>query len=275
VKRVVFAAIAACIAQGFAAAAAAQEAAAQEVTTEARPDTGGSEPPGPVDIIVRGRRLGDLRTEIEHAEEALFARFNDINSTDEFDIRCHSDRYGYMRRRVCQSNVMRKLLGQIGSAQARGFQGRGSPGAAALFAEEANRKERLLNEEMRRLASEDDQLQQALTHLAQAQSDLVLRRGTTTLSREVTALFGQLPQGADLMFEVVIGNQPWTHRLRERTFTIADVSGEIRRLHVDCAEGSRQIDYETGVDWTVPSDWTSCAVQVNAKRETTFRLYEF
>jgi len=38
------------------------------------------EPPAPPDIVVRGRGYGELRLRIRLAEEAVFERFNEINS---------------------------------------------------------------------------------------------------------------------------------------------------------------------------------------------------
>ena len=44
--------------------------------------------PADEEIIVRGRGYGDLRRQIQLAEELVYARFNDINSDDKFDIHC-------------------------------------------------------------------------------------------------------------------------------------------------------------------------------------------
>ncbi|HEX5418884.1 MAG TPA: hypothetical protein VFY39_02715 [Gammaproteobacteria bacterium] len=46
-------------------------------------------------------------------------------------------------------------------------------------------------------------------------------------------------------------------------------------MKIECDEASRRIDYEFGIDWTLPSNWTSCVLQINAKKGTTFRLNEF
>ncbi len=227
------------------------------------------------EIIVRGRSFGELRFEFRRFEEAVFARFNEINSTDDFDIHCRLEKYGHLRGRSCQSNFGRELQGRAYTAAVREMQDRGSFGLGQLYAAEARRLQRLLDAEMRQLATEDEQLQQAIAEFSQAQFALTLARGTTTLSRQVTATSGSLPYDAELMFEIIMGNEPFRHRLTRQTFTIADVLGEIRKLDVECAEGRRRIDYESGVDWTVRNGWSSCTLQVSAKRETTFRLYEF
>ena len=229
------------------------------------------------EMIVHGRRVGDLEIEIRRAEDALFARFNELNSTDDFDIRCHRERLTTMRNRFCVPVFERKLQGMAAraAAEAMAHNRTSGMGAGWFSAQLARQMRGEMNAEMRELADEDEQLQKAMTDLAAAQFALTLARGQTTLSREVTAASGSLPYGAEYMHEVIMGSKPFVHHLTTRTFTIADVLGEVHRITVECAEGRRRIDYESGVDWTVPNDWTACILQVNAKKETTFRLYEF
>lgn len=93
--------------------------------------------------------------------------------------------------------------------------------------------------------------------------------------RQVTATSGSLPYGAQAMFEIIMGAKPFRHQLATQTFTIADVLGEVSKLTVECAEGRRRIDYESGVDWSVPNGWSACILQVDAAKQTTFRVYEF
>jgi hypothetical protein len=64
----------------------------------------------PDEVIVIGRRLGELRRQIETAELAVYARFNEINSDDRFDIHCRERvRYhSHIRERVCESNSWRE-----------------------------------------------------------------------------------------------------------------------------------------------------------------------
>jgi len=127
---------------------------------------------------------------------------------------------------------------------------------------------------MQRLTAEDEQLGDANADLADAQYALMLSQGIQTLARQAPPNV-ELPYGAKLMFEVIMGNDPWKHPLTEHTFTIANVFGEIRKIEIECADGKQRLDYEIGVEWTVPNSWSSCVLQVRAKSETTFRLFEF
>jgi hypothetical protein len=45
----------------------------------------------PEEVVVRGRRIGQLRAEVEDARERAYGLFNDLNSNDEFDVYCHKE----------------------------------------------------------------------------------------------------------------------------------------------------------------------------------------
>jgi hypothetical protein len=265
----------------FVATALAMAAVGQESTDLGERDTAAAAPPESIDTVtVRGQRigklLGELRLKIELAEEAVFARFNEINSTDDFDIHCRADTrfHSRMLERNCRSNSWQEQSGKIGTEVARSMQGRGNIGLAELHAQEQRRMQRLLEEEMQQLVAQDEQLQEAAANLTKAQFALVLVQGKKTLFRDVSAV-GEETHGAERVFEVVMGVDAFRHRLTQHTFTIANVFGEVRKLEVECAEGNQRVDYVVGVDWTVPTDWTSCILRVAAKKGTTFRLYEF
>src|SRR5262245_63193992 len=57
----------------------------------------------------------------------------------------------------------------------------------------------------------------AVADLGDAQQAYRLRVGNTTLSRQVSATLGELPYDAERLFEVIMGNNPWRHRLTQRS----------------------------------------------------------
>lgn len=59
----------------------------------------------PEEVIVRGRRLSELRYEMQAAREHAYGVFNELNNNDEFDILCHDERKYHSRtkRRVCRA----------------------------------------------------------------------------------------------------------------------------------------------------------------------------
>jgi hypothetical protein len=238
------------------------------------------EPPAEPDMVVRGRAWGQLRFEIEIAEEAFYERFNEINSDDLFDVHCYMEsRYGSrMQERRCQSNSWREQDANIAGEVVRAMRGQ-SGGGVQQYQMEQLQMQRRLYDEMRRLALQDAQLRETLVRLGNAQETLAARRGgrapAPTLEREVSAGDGDLPFGAQRVFQVKIGADPWSHALTQHSFTIAQVTGEIRSIDLDCDEGSERLEYEADVDWTIPSGWNACILRVRAQRDTTFALYEF
>jgi hypothetical protein len=141
-------------------------------------------------------------------------------------------------------------------------------------------KGKLLHEEIRRLAAEDEQFRAALTELGSAHLALAAETGASltgedSASRQVPRAEDGLPYGARNVIEVRVGRKPWTQALTMRTFTLAHVYGEIRSVGVDCAERSARLQYEIGVEWNIPSTWGPCTLIVAASRDTTFALYEF
>ena len=131
---------------------------------------------------------------------------------------------------------------------------------------------------MRRLAREDPELGAAMVRLGQAYQAEELMTGSradSTLYREVTGGDQGLPFDAQHLFEVRIGSTQWSQKLGTRTFTIVGVDGRIRGMRVTCDKADRKLEYKDGLDWTIPDGWGACTLSVDAKRGTTFALYEF
>jgi hypothetical protein len=63
------------------------------------------------EIIVRGRRLTDLRFEVEQAQERAYAIFNEINSDDDFDVYCREERRYHSRatQRTCRPQFENRI----------------------------------------------------------------------------------------------------------------------------------------------------------------------
>ena len=134
---------------------------------------------------------------------------------------------------------------------------------------------------MRRLAATDTELAQAAFRLgtleqALSQGRMPMPATTGTQERVLTAGEGQeLPYRAAVVADVHIGPEPWTHALKWRTFTIANLFGELRSLEIRCNGRTERLQWEQGVEWRLPDDWRSCSLRVEAPAGTTFALYEF
>jgi hypothetical protein len=231
------------------------------------------------EVIVRGRRGAEIRFEIESAENAIFARFNDINSDDRFDIVCRSEAPLGSRidRRICQSNDWREQDSNAANAWLRHQRGEGGPPPEAFFVAQ-QRGQRLLADEMRRLVYQDEELYQAVERMGRARMELAEFHGSAfsgSYAREVIPNDEGLPLNASRMFHVWIGSEQWTHPLTQPTFGVAQIEGKIRTLEIECEEGRERHRYEDQQAWTLPPDWSGCMLLVGAKRKTEFALYEF
>ncbi len=243
------------------------------------------------EIIVRGGAFEALRLEIRRAEDDVYSRFNEINSTDLYDFHCYerAEVGTHIKRRLCVTNAWRANSTTSAEATVRGLQNGtlggtqgnvGVVGGGTGVSQAARAKqlatERRAVEEMDQLARTDPALGAAIRRLGQAyQAEELMagNRSDATPSREVTPAEG-LPPGAQHLFEVRVGAAAWSHPLASRTFTITAVTGKIRDMRLDCDKADKQLDYEEDVDWTVPDAWGKCTLSVGARRNTTFALYE-
>ena len=233
------------------------------------------------EVVVEGRSRAMLRVQIELAEEAVYARFNEINSNDEFDIHCRRVMLtgSNIPRRVCEPNFWRNAQARAGEEAVRALQG-SSALPTEMFLAEGLFKYQLLDEEMRGLAAEDEELRRSLTRLVtltEAQrGDGLPPAFLVTASVQEKAAETELPYDAALRTSVRIGRDPWTYTLALGTFTIAHVYGEIRRIEVQC-EGRRKqrLRFEADAEWTLPEAWAPCDLTVRGTPGTTFALYEF
>ena len=231
-------------------------------------------------VVVIGRTPAALRLQIELAEDAVFGRFNEINSTDDFDIRCRQEVYTGSRipQRVCLPNLWRDAQREAGEEAVRAMQG-SNAFDAALFLAEAKYKYRLMEEEFRELIQSDEDLLESVQHLARL-TELASNRERhvgplETASERFYAGDTDLPYGAAAMVNVGFGDDAWSHTLTYRVFAIANLFGELRDVELVCGSRSERLEYEAGVEWTAPGTEGSCAVTVEARPGTTFSLFEF
>ncbi len=131
--------------------------------TIATPEAAGSTE----EVIVRGRSPAALRIQIELAEEALYDRFNEINSNDEFDIHCKEIAFtgSRMLTRFCQPNFWHTAEERLAYDTVLMLQGSAFSANPGLFRGEQRYKRVLMLEEMRRLAREDEEFIDALRRL--------------------------------------------------------------------------------------------------------------
>lgn len=233
------------------------------------------------EVIVRGRTRANLRLQLRLAEDAVYERFNAINSDDAFDVHCRDEAIigSRLLRRICMPNFLRTAMAEAGEETVRGLQGSSAIDAQFFQGRAAHQRMRF-TEELRRLAVEDEQLFELMGHYAELNAALsgdTLPRSAfgATLEQERAADEGALPYDAAVITDVRIGREPWRHTLRHRTFTIANFNGELRSLELDCDGRTMRLEWELGLEWTVPEGWEACTLRIDGEPTTTFALYEF
>lgn len=161
------------------------EAAFAQAGAASERDEAASQQESPEEVVVRGRRLSDLRYEVQAAREHAFALFNELNSNDDFDIFCRNERKYHSRatQRVCrarfESNIqsaaaqeyMRALFGSC-RPDVDGFFSvthcmfsnfaEGARSRAQAIEGEAEPKFDALSEEIWRIANEHEEFAQAI-----------------------------------------------------------------------------------------------------------------
>jgi hypothetical protein len=95
------------VASGSAYALATSQSAAQERAGAS------SSRETPEEVIVRGRRLAELRLQVRDTRERAYAIFNEINSSDDFDVHCRDERKYHSRakKRVCRAQFENRISG--------------------------------------------------------------------------------------------------------------------------------------------------------------------
>jgi len=84
-----------------------------------------------------------------------------------------------------------------------------------------------------------------------------------------------LPYGAASLVQVRVGRRPWKYDLEHRTFAVGRVSGRIDEIEIRCRGVTELLVYDVGAEWTLPDDWRSCELRVDATQGTTFSFYGF
>ena len=121
----------------------------------------------PEEIVVRGRRRDEIRFEIVRLENAVYERFNALNSTDDFDITCMNEapagsrlpvreclpKFAWTADRRAAQEVLRLMRGEKFSANPQ------------IHYNQMEKRGENLIAEMEQLAREDEQLLRDLTRL--------------------------------------------------------------------------------------------------------------
>src|SRR5262245_21170354 len=65
----------------------------------------------PEEVVVRGRRIGELRDQVDVTRQRAYALFNEINSSDDFDVYCHKESRGgtNVPQEICRAQFENRI----------------------------------------------------------------------------------------------------------------------------------------------------------------------
>ena len=124
--------------------------------------------PKPDEVVVPGRPPENVRVEIERLENAVYERFNALNSNDDFDIHCfeQAPTGSNIPERKCWPNFALRSEQRAAGASLNRMHGLGG-GNSRQERMGLEQKGKELTAEIQRVAREDEQLMRDLTRLAE------------------------------------------------------------------------------------------------------------
>lgn len=72
-----------------------------------------------------------------------------------------------------------------------------------------------------------------------------------------------------------ITDKQWTYAPSRRIFTVTDVKGKLNSIEARCERRNLKLDFQEGVDWTLPASLGACELDFIGKNDTQFTVYEF
>jgi hypothetical protein len=174
-------------------AVAQSERAAPDSAEDSRRDEAADD-----EVIVTGKRIGELRLEVRAAREHAYNIFNEINSTNDFDVRCADQTRAHSHQKVwvckprfesrLEAEAAREYLqalviscrGPAGVTQACMFSPAGDRGISRAQGIEGPKisKREQMNEEIVRLANENPRFAQAILDFAAKNQEYEAARKT-------------------------------------------------------------------------------------------------
>jgi len=92
---------------------------------------------------------------------------------------------------------------------------------------------------------------------------------------QAKAIAEALKSDAAIRVDGRVDGDPWIHVPSRRTFTLANIEGQVREIRLECDRKGQVLPYAADVDWTLPPGWGACTILVDAQKNTSFKLYEF
>ena len=131
--------------------------------------------PPQIDTSYRKKSLSRLQRDYSNAEKNFYALFNDINTDDEFDVLCKTERSLSSRRRVqtCKAGFLRRYESNVAAGQMDQLTGQRSDAAANPAG--VDEKQAILRGKISAALTENAELERAFAQLANAKKQLEMK----------------------------------------------------------------------------------------------------
>ena len=83
------------------------------------------------------------------------------------------------------------------------------------------------------------------------------------------------PDPLPALAKILDGEDIVTYRPVHRIFTVTDVMGELETITARCDHRNLELEFQEGVDWTLPPSLGNCVLDFEGDDNTTFTIYEF
>lgn len=83
------------------------------------------------------------------------------------------------------------------------------------------------------------------------------------------------PDPLPALAKIADGEKFVSYRPVHRIFTVTDVMGKLKTITARCEHRNLKLDYQDGVDWTLPPSLGACVLDFAGDDNTTFTIYEF
>lgn len=115
--------------------------------------------------------------------------------------------------------------------------------------------------------------------LARDSYDLLQARGLLPaddkIHEQVKTVIAVLESPEPRMLQAQIVEDRWTFTPARRIFTVANVEGKLDRINARCDRRDLELEYQEGVDWTLPTSFGNCQLDFEGRDGTRFVVYEF
>ncbi|WDE07382.1 TonB family protein [Thalassomonas viridans] len=79
----------------------------------------------------------------------------------------------------------------------------------------------------------------------------------------------------DIVLNGAIGKtNTWSHTLVRKAFSLANITGELHKLDVRCANKRHVFTVENNTSWEIPQNWQRCSIYVYGDKQSQFQLIE-